>query len=221
MAAVAPRPPETVAGAPAPYAEIPWAELEPLCGYDKEIAGTGGTGTCYRGVVRGQDAAVKVFHIPAGPAGGEADASFQRELKTLARLTGQSAFVVRLIGACSEGAAPNGRPMRAVVTEFVAEAACTRVWGAAAATPPPAGQALLWAADVARGLHHLHTQGPPVAHLDIKPPNVLLRPDGAAVLCDFGISKTATTLAYTRAATSTSYQSGTPAYKVTPRAAGG
>ena len=62
----------------ADFIEIPWAELEPLCGYDKELAGMGGTGTCYRGVVRGQDAAVKVFHIPAGPAGGEADAAFQR-----------------------------------------------------------------------------------------------------------------------------------------------
>ena len=213
MAAVAPRPPGTVAAAPDPYAEIPWAELEPLCGYDKEIAGTGGTGTCYRGVVRGQDAAVKVFHIPAGPAGCEADASFQRELKTLARLNGQSAFVVRLIGACSKGATPNGRPMRVVVTEFVAGGCLHERLGSGA--PPPAGHALLWAADVARGLQHLHTQSPPVAHLDIKPPNVLLRPDGAAVLCDFGISKTATTLAYARAATSSSYQSGTPAYKVT------
>ena len=56
-----------------------------------------------------------------------------------------------------------------------------------------------------------------MAHLDIKPPNVLLRPDGAAVLCDFGIAKTAHTLASgARAATAlTSYQGGTPAYKVT------
>ena len=107
----------------ASFVEIPWGELEPLCGFGKELAGQGGAGTCYRGTVRGQDAAVKVFSIPAGPAGLDADASFQRELKMLARLTGQSAFVVRLIGACTQGAAPNGRPMRAVVTEYVAVAA--------------------------------------------------------------------------------------------------
>ena len=202
----------SLAAGAASFVEIPWGELEPLCGFGKELAGQGGAGTCYRGTVRGQDAAVKVFSIPAGPAGLDADAAFQRELRMLARLAGQSAVVVRLIGACTQGAAPNGRPTpRAVVTEYVAggclhDALLARRGGGG---PPPAGKALLWAADVARGLLHLHAQSPPVAHLDIKPPNVLLRPDGAAVLCDFGISKTATTLA----AVTTSSQSGTPAYK--------
>lgn len=41
-------------------------------------------------------------------------------------------------------------------------------------------------------LHALHSMTPPVIHRDIKPQNVVLRPDGAAVLIDFGISRVRT-----------------------------
>ncbi len=43
--------------------------------------------------------------------------------------------------------------------------------------------------DQLAGLHGLN---PPVIHRDIKPQNVVLRPDGAAVLIDFGISRVVT-----------------------------
>ena len=38
-------------------------------------------------------------------------------------------------------------------------------------------------------LHSLHSMEPPVIHRDIKPQNVVLRPDGKAVLIDFGIAR--------------------------------
>ena len=38
-------------------------------------------------------------------------------------------------------------------------------------------------------LYALHTMEPPVIHRDIKPQNVVLRPDGTAVLIDFGIAR--------------------------------
>ncbi|MBN8488397.1 MAG: protein kinase [Burkholderiales bacterium] len=40
---------------------------------------------------------------------------------------------------------------------------------------------------VAQALHELHRQN--VVHLDIKPSNILFRPDGTAVLVDFGLSR--------------------------------
>ena len=41
--------------------------------------------------------------------------------------------------------------------------------------------------DVLRGLEYLHFQN--VVHYDVKPENILLRSDGVAKLCDFGVSK--------------------------------
>ena len=41
-------------------------------------------------------------------------------------------------------------------------------------------------------LHALHSMTPPVIHRDIKPQNVVLRPDGTAVLIDFGIARVRT-----------------------------
>ncbi|MDR0592233.1 MAG: DUF5050 domain-containing protein [Bifidobacteriaceae bacterium] len=39
-------------------------------------------------------------------------------------------------------------------------------------------------------LGYLHSQTPPVIHRDIKPQNIILRPDGSVALTDFGIART-------------------------------
>ena len=44
-----------------------------------------------------------------------------------------------------------------------------------------------WIAELAAALHDLHRQN--VVHLDIKPANVLFRPDGTAVIIDFGLAR--------------------------------
>lgn len=38
-------------------------------------------------------------------------------------------------------------------------------------------------------LQYLHTQTPPIIHRDVKPENIILRPDGSVALIDFGISR--------------------------------
>jgi eukaryotic-like serine/threonine-protein kinase len=53
--------------------------------------------------------------------------------------------------------------------------------------PLPIDEAVRTAARVAMALHDLHRQH--VIHLDIKPSNILFRPDGKAVLVDFGLSR--------------------------------
>ena len=51
----------------------------------------------------------------------------------------------------------------------------------------PLSQALKVAADILDGLEELHSRG--VVVLDLKPDNVLMTPNGHAVLSDFGISR--------------------------------
>ncbi|MGB9777632.1 MAG: serine/threonine-protein kinase [Anaerolineae bacterium] len=57
----------------------------------------------------------------------------------------------------------------------------------AARGPLPEAQVLEWAGQLLDALAYCHGQG--VLHRDIKPPNVIIRPDGRAVLVDFGLVK--------------------------------
>jgi Protein kinase domain len=47
-------------------------------------------------------------------------------------------------------------------------------------------QVLRFLRDAAESLRYLHSQAPPIVHRDIKPGNVILRPDGSHCLVDFG-----------------------------------
>lgn len=55
-----------------------------------------------------------------------------------------------------------------------------------AAAPLPPATILERGLALCQAVHHLHQQE--VCHLDLKPANVMLRPDGQAVLLDFGLS---------------------------------
>jgi eukaryotic-like serine/threonine-protein kinase len=53
----------------------------------------------------------------------------------------------------------------------------------------PEAQVLPWILQICDALEYLHSQNPPVIHRDIKPANIRIRPDGRAMLVDFGIAK--------------------------------
>lgn len=55
----------------------------------------------------------------------------------------------------------------------------------------PLGEAevLPWMRQICAALDYLHSRTPPVIHRDVKPQNVIITPDGRALLVDFGISK--------------------------------
>ena len=50
-------------------------------------------------------------------------------------------------------------------------------------------QVLTWIGQVADALGYMHRQSPPVIHRDVKPANIVINPQGEAVLVDFGIAK--------------------------------
>ena len=52
--------------------------------------------------------------------------------------------------------------------------------------PLPVGEAARIFADVAAGLQHVHDRG--LVHRDVKPGNVMIRPDGRAVVLDLGLA---------------------------------
>ncbi|HWE60436.1 MAG TPA: protein kinase, partial [Chloroflexota bacterium] len=55
----------------------------------------------------------------------------------------------------------------------------------------PEAEVLGWALQLADALGYLHAQAPPIIFRDIKPENVILRPDGRLALIDFGIARPA------------------------------
>lgn len=56
--------------------------------------------------------------------------------------------------------------------------------------PLTEGEAKNWIGQVLAALDYLHLREPPIIHGDVKPDNILITPDGEAVLVDYGIGRT-------------------------------
>jgi eukaryotic-like serine/threonine-protein kinase len=100
---------------------------------------------------------------------------FEVEQMILARLAGP--HVPRFVAA-----GDFERPY--IVMEFVAGRGLKAILPN---TPLPPDQVATIGGAIARALHDVHQQH--VTHLDLKPSNVIIRPDGEAVLIDFGLSR--------------------------------
>lgn len=53
----------------------------------------------------------------------------------------------------------------------------------------PQEQVIEWAKQLCQVLHYLHTRTPPIIYRDMKPANVMLKPDGNLKVIDFGIAR--------------------------------
>ena len=120
--------------------------------------------------------AMKVPRMTAGD-GAENIVGFEVELQLLSVLSGP--HVPRFVAAGDLEKLPY------LVMEYVPGRTLQQVLEDTDG-PLPAQEIARLGAAMAQAVHNLHLQE--ACHLDLKPANVLLRPDGSAVLLDFGLS---------------------------------
>ena len=192
--------------APAAMTVFAAADLSRYCSKFTHILGAGSFGVVCRGTLPdGRGIAVKqVELLPAGkkkagkkssPYSGEA--GFQLELDVLSRYAHPN--LVQLIGYCVEKKKMKKATTCSLVLEFMPGGSLLDRLDPESDDPPLTAQERFdVAADVARGLHYLHTAKPPLIHQDVKTDNILLAVvDGRLVakVADFGTARIAPQLA--------------------------
>lgn len=143
--------------------------------------GGGGFGTVYKGMLDGIPVAIKV--MDSSPEAMQGLKEFTQEMDILSRL--HHPHIVLLIGACLDASMPS------LVYELAEGGSLEDIMFKPGTDP----RVLNWedrvriAAEVAAALLFLHSSQPPVAHMDIKPGNILLSKDRTAKLGDVGLSR--------------------------------
>ncbi|MFD6875562.1 MULTISPECIES: protein kinase [unclassified Streptomyces] len=178
--------------------------------------GAGGMGTVWRArdIALHRDVALKEVRPPdPAMAAAQPDLTVQlreravREARALARLAHPNVVTIHHIVEPPEGS--DGHPW--IVMELVKGGS---LHDRLAGGPMPVADVLRLGLDVLSALRAAHAEG--VLHRDVKPANVLLRPDGSAVLTDFGIAA----LHGSTALTSTGVLIGSPEYIAPERVRG-
>ena len=142
--------------------------------------GQGGMGAVYRAWDTNLEipVAVKENTIDASP---ESQRQFEREAQMLARLIHPNlARVIEHFVISGQG--------QYLVMDFI-EGQSLKDVVEQANRPLSEKEAFSWVGQVCQALEYLHSQDPPVIHRDIKPQNIIITPQGKAVLVDFGIAK--------------------------------
>lgn len=142
------------------------------------LLGQGGMGAVYRAHDTSLDIPVALKeNLDTSP---EAQKQFEREAKILANLSHPNLprvtdyFVVPGQGQYLVMDYIEGEDLQTIVNRR---------------GPLAEAQALTWILQVCDALAYLHNQPSPIIHRDIKPANIKIRPDGHAILVDFGIAK--------------------------------
>ncbi len=146
----------------------------PELAFDGEL-GRGAYGIVYRARWRDRLVAVKLLRTDLAQASPEVVRRFWREAAALARIRSPN------LPAVYEADAVDGGPY--LIMEFIEGRPLAQVLVEGGALREPA--VLLLATGLASALGEVHHRS--FIHRDVKPANVLLRPDGSAVLLDFGL----------------------------------
>lgn len=143
------------------------------------LIGQGGFGAVYRAWDLSVNLPVALKENLDGSA--EAQRQFQREAAVMARLRHPN--LPRVTDYFSLPGQGQYLVMDFVEGQSLAELLQQR------GAPFGAAEALSWVEQVCAALEYLHHLTPPIIHRDVKPQNVIITPEGRAMLVDFGISK--------------------------------
>ncbi|XP_030642778.1 mitogen-activated protein kinase kinase kinase 20 [Chanos chanos] len=137
-----------------------------------ENCGGGSFGSVYRARWISQDKEVAVKKL----------LKFEKEAEILSVLSHRN--IIQFYGAILE------EPNYGVVTEYASRGSLYEYLSSAASEDMDMKQVMMWAVDIARGMHYLHCEAPvKVIHRDLKSRNVVMTADKVLKICDFGASK--------------------------------
>ncbi|MEV0719700.1 serine/threonine-protein kinase, partial [Asanoa sp. NPDC050611] len=151
----------------------------------EEPIASGGMGEVWRAIdqVLGRTVAVKVLH-PRAVGDPGFSARFRGEARTMATLRHPGVVDVYDYG---EGTDDDGKPVAYLVMGFVdGQPLSQRIKEQERLSP---GETMAIVAQTAHALQAAHEAG--VVHRDVKPGNLIVRPDGQVVLVDFGVARSA------------------------------